>query len=277
MKTSTLFEKHQLETIHNFKKSGQRKVSKCKSPQYGMVVYKTGMCHMLRTLERIKREVNILNSISSSYYPKNYDFLTYSNGAFEIIEEYIDSNSLNDSRYLFNTEANIVDLIIDMIEGLKILWDKNITHRDLKPDNILIRKNMTPVIIDLGIARDNDEESLTKSAQLQGPGTPIYSAPEQIQNKKNSINHRTDFFALGILMAELLIGEHPFNPKITQSGLSIVENILDSNYCLSYGGITPSHGYKRIVDNLLSQQPYMRYRNHYIFKDELLKLKGEQQ
>jgi len=123
MKTSTLFEKHQLETIDNFKKSGQRKVSKCKSPQYGMVVYKTGMCHMLRTLERIKREVNILNSISSSYYPKNYDFLTYSNGAFEIIEEYIDSNSLNDSRYLFNTEANIVDLIVDMIEGLKILWE----------------------------------------------------------------------------------------------------------------------------------------------------------
>ena len=52
---------------------------------------------------------------------------------------------------------------------------------------------------------------MTNTIQASGPCTPIYASPEQLANKKQSIDIRTDFYSLAIIISELIIGEHPFS------------------------------------------------------------------
>lgn len=249
--------------IKELKEGGQKKVFLIEHPEFGRCVYKMGRCSRASSLERIKREVSILKKVNSSYYPKNYDAKFDTNGEFIIFEEYIESESLADviEKYK-NNEKEVLKLLLKLVDGLKIIWDKRIVHRDLKPDNILIKSNGQPVIIDLGIARELDKESLTSTANKHGPCTPIYAAPEQIQNRKNSIDLRTDFFSLGIICPELILGKHPFSTEVTNSGLGIVDNILNGRYELEYNGVCLSSELKEIVKSLLQTEPYQRIRTY---------------
>ena len=92
---------------------------------------------------------------------------------------------------------------------------KAIVHRDIKPANIRVRPDRTPVIIDFGLARHLNLPDLTQTNEGAAIGTPQYFAPEQFDGTKHDIDHRTDLFALGILLYEALTGESPFyNPKM---------------------------------------------------------------
>jgi serine/threonine protein kinase len=80
-------------------------------------------------------------------------------------------------------------------------------HRDIKPDNILFRKDNTPVLVDFGIARAVDSSSqLTTSGMIIG--TPHYMSPEQCQGEK--IDGRSDLYSLGIVLYEMLTGDIPY-------------------------------------------------------------------
>jgi serine/threonine protein kinase len=83
-------------------------------------------------------------------------------------------------------------------------------HRDLKPSNIRVRADRSPVIIDFGLARHLDLPDLTRTAEGAAIGTPLYFSPEQFRGTKHDIDHRTDLFALGILVYQALVGRHPF-------------------------------------------------------------------
>ena len=153
-----------------------------------------------------------------------------------------------------------MDLLIQLVDGLAVLWDKRIVHRDLKPDNILITSDFEPKIIDLGIARFIDYESLTKTIELWGPCTPLYAAPEQLENRKKAIDPRTDQFALGVILARaLLAGVHPFSPEMV-GGDSITENILTSNWAREQLAATASPMMLAMLTRLLGREPYMRFR-----------------
>ena len=94
--------------------------------------------------------------------------------------------------------------------------EKDIVHRDIKPANIRVRPDGSPVIIDFGLARHLMLADLTNTSDGAAIGTPRYFAPEQFDGTKHDIDHRTDLFALGILMYEALTGEPPFySPKMT--------------------------------------------------------------
>jgi len=149
---------------------------------------------------------------------------------------------------------------------LSILWDRNIVHRDLKPRNIIIRPNKLPVIIDLGIARFLDLDSLTNTLNLMGPCTPIYAAPEQLSNRKQLINPRTDFFSLGIILLELLLGHHPFDPRVLKNGNSIVENIAADIFVSPKTSGTCSDPFNDLAIRLLKTNQYQRFRDYQIMQ-----------
>ena len=90
-----------------------------------------------------------------------------------------------------------------------------IVHRDLKPDNIMINTRKEPVIMDFGLARRENlnEAQLTKTGQVIG--TPSYMAPEQVEGNKELIGARTDVYALGVIMYQMLCGELPFKGVVT--------------------------------------------------------------
>ncbi|MBE0647948.1 MAG: serine/threonine protein kinase [Bacteroidales bacterium] len=244
---------------------GQKRVFLAEHPSAGPVVIKRGPIKSFTSLERIKREVELLSELNSDFYPKQYHFnIDVKTKEFEIVEDYIEGNVLRERMKDFCNPKEIFPLLNSLIQGLSIIWDKNIVHRDLKPENIIIRPSGIPCIIDLGIARFLDLESLTKTISPLGPCTPIYAAPEQLTNNKNLIDPRTDFFGLGIIALELYLGVHPFDPNHVGNDFSIVENIMQNIFIVEAGHIKVDDTIAEFASRTLQTQPYNRFRNYHI-------------
>ena len=238
---------------------GQKRVLSADHPDFGAVVIKYGEYGVATRLDRITREVQLLRDIDSRYYPTQHDFLIDPvHREFLVIEERLDAVDLTAASVRFNTDEQILTLLRHLVCGLSVVWERNVVHRDIKPANILITSTNEPRIIDLGIARFLDEASLTHPLALQGPATPIYAAPEQLQNRKVMINHRTDFFLLGVLILELMLGFHPFDPRRVGNSNTLVENLLAGVYVKPEASREPH--LVHFVDNVLDVKPYRRFR-----------------
>ncbi|MCP4550987.1 MAG: serine/threonine protein kinase [Bacteroidetes bacterium] len=254
--------------IKELPSGGQKNVHLAEHPEYGEVVIKRGAITSFTSLERIKREVELLSELNSEYFPKQYHFnIDFKTKEFEIVEDYIEGVILREQMTKPQSTVEIFKLLQSLIKGLSIVWDKNIVHRDLKPENIIIRSNGMPCIIDFGIARFLDLESLTKTIAPYGPCTPIYAAPEQLTNNKNQIDPRTDFFSLGIIALELYLGVHPFSFACIGGKYSIPENIMQNKYALETSSIKSSKEIVELASKTLQTQSYHRFRNYSIFNE----------
>lgn len=244
-------------------RGGQKQVYKGVHPVFGIVAIKIGTFETNSSLERIKREVECLRVIKSPYYPKHYYFnVNEQKREFVIIEEYIASTNLTNAMSSFDSEIKIVSLLNNLCRGLKVLWDMNIVHRDLKPDNILITPAFEPRIIDLGIARFLNFSDLTKTIYPMGPCTPVYASPEQLLNKKEIIDIRSDFFSLGIIMLQLWFGFHPFHPDKVRSDKDIPVNICEGRYLDPKAKEGASDQFVTLIRRLLKSQPFDRFRDY---------------
>jgi serine/threonine-protein kinase len=251
---------------------GQKRVCLAEHPEYGKVVIKRGAITSFTSLERIKREVELLSELDSVFFPKQYHFnIDFKTKEFEIVEDFIEGTTLREQMTTPKSSKEIFKLLHSLIQGLSIVWDRNIVHRDLKPENIIIRTNGMPCIIDFGIARFLDLESLTKTISPYGPCTPIYATPEQLTNNKNQIDPRTDFFSLGIIAIELYLGIHPFSPDCVGGKYSIVENIMQNNYSLKTKTIDSSNEIEFLASKTLQIQSYLRFRNYHQFNEFVAK------
>lgn len=95
--------------------------------------------------------------------------------------------------------------------ALQYLSELELVHRDIKPENILFGKDPNvPILVDFGLVRDLAAESLTASHMARGPGTPLYSPPEQLNNQKELIDWRSDQFALGATLCVAAFDFHPY-------------------------------------------------------------------
>ncbi|NTV13450.1 MAG: protein kinase [Desulfobulbaceae bacterium] len=249
--------------LKTFKDTGQKKVYLVCHKQDGMtVIIKIGKSPSRDLFLRAKREVEVQNSVDSQYYPKNYDFILFDGNEFIIVEEYIESEALSDCFDKFIEPLDILKLLKHMICGLDLIWKSKITHRDLKPDNILIKVDNTPVIIDLGIVLAEDKTMLTSICSPFGPCTPSYAAPEQLKNRRADIDHRTDQFVLGIDILQLIgKGNHPFDPMFIGYGMNIPENIIYENFKKDLLDDPKFAPMKHLVVKLLAPEPFKRFRN----------------
>ena len=114
------------------------------------------------------------------------------------LEDAMESNGFKDYDHIF-------DIVRQIAEGLSHAHSRNIIHRDVKPANIMMAEGKVPKIADFGLARFTDSNLTTTGTVL---GTPNYMSPEQIRGRK--IDGRSDLFALGIILYEMLTGEKPF-------------------------------------------------------------------
>lgn len=249
--------------IKELQQGGQKTVYLAEHPELGLVVIKKGPIKSFTSLERIRREVELLSELNSEYYPQQYHFnIDVKTKEFEIIEDYIEGKVLRESMSEFRSPKDIFALLNSLVQGLSIIWGKNIVHRDLKPENIIIRPSGVPCIIDLGIARFLDLESLTMTISPVGPCTPIYASTEQLTNNKSIIDIRSDFFSLGIIVLELYLGFHPFDPAYLNNHFSIIENIMQNKYLLEYGDIKRDQSISDLASKTLQAQPFERFRNY---------------
>ncbi|MEM9302793.1 MAG: protein kinase [Pseudomonadota bacterium] len=98
-------------------------------------------------------------------------------------------------------------ILRDLAGALGHIHDRGFVHRDIKPSNVLFNGAGQPVLVDFGIAKSTDEETALTMAGLS-TGTPAYMSPEQIRGQP--VDARSDLYALGILLYEMLTGSTPF-------------------------------------------------------------------
>lgn len=243
------------------KRGGQKAAYKVNHAEYGPSALKIGKYSGPRDLERIRREVSVLQELDSDFYPENFEFnVNDDSQEFLILEEWIDSTPLSGAWGRFTSPLEKLIFIRSLFDVLSILWDKDIVHRDVKPDNVLVRPDGEPVVIDLGIARLLDMESLTMTLAQMGPCTPLYAAPEQLTNRKTAIDWRADQFNLGILTAQFFLnGSHPFNPETVGEGESTVRNLIEGRWSIAQLE-THAPRIAELTQRMLGNEPYMRFR-----------------
>ncbi len=100
----------------------------------------------------------------------------------------------------------ILEIAIQVCEGLQAAHDKGIIHRDVKPSNILLDVHGRVRIVDFGLAAIKGSEHLTKTGSTLG--TIGYMSPEQVQGRET--DHRSDLFSLGVVLYELITKQNPF-------------------------------------------------------------------
>ena len=130
------------------------------------------------------------------------------NNQLFIVMEFVEGKTLRDKKDSMS-EKQILEIGIQVAEGLAAAHDKGIVHRDIKPENIMVRKDGIAQIMDFGLAKlykDSNVSRLTKAGSTVG--TMGYMSPEQVQGL--DVDHRTDIFSLGVVLYELLAGESPF-------------------------------------------------------------------
>lgn len=126
-------------------------------------------------------------------------------GRMFIVMEYVEGQTLRDRAQPF-TLKQIIEIGIQVADGLAAAHEKGIVHRDIKTENIMIRKDGIVQIMDFGLAKLRGASRLTKEGSTIG--TVGYMSPEQVQGLET--DHRTDLFSLGVVLYELIAGEQPF-------------------------------------------------------------------
>jgi serine/threonine protein kinase/Tfp pilus assembly protein PilF len=142
------------------------------------------------------------------------------------ITQYCDEHRLT-------TRARL-DLFTQVCNAIQHAHQKGIIHRDIKPSNILVTLHdgmPVPKVIDFGIAKATSDQRLTDktlfTAFEQFMGTPAYMSPEQAEMSGLDIDTRTDIYALGVLLYELLTGVTPFNPEeFRKAGLDEIRRMI---------------------------------------------------
>ena len=256
------------------------------------------------TIGRVQREIKILDKINSPLFPKiitdtfvarsileqyidNLQSAAHSLGdkhselkdeylakikAYQdkpirpfylTVEEFIEN--ITWPEFIDNTtELQKYTFVENCFTALTVLWENKIAHRDLKPDNILIRPDFSPVIIDLGIAKSFNEGTVDLTPGFyKNPHTIRFASPEQILDRKDEITYKSDQYSIGLIAYYLLCKKFPFGNIDDIGPDELIKNMLNFNYTsITSAGGQCCEEFENFIIKLIRPEPHQRYRTH---------------
>jgi hypothetical protein len=177
---------------------------------------------------RLLREPEVQQGIGHENVVRLYESFR-ERDEFFLVMEYIDGRSLariihHESGPMSFEQAR--GYFEQVLHGVEHLHSLGIVHRDIKPSNILVDRNGVAKLADFGIAKFTWEGDRT--ATRMGLGTPQYMSPEQVSG--SGIDHRSDIYALGITLYEMLTGRRPFahEGSTPMAYVQVIQDVLNT-------------------------------------------------
>jgi eukaryotic-like serine/threonine-protein kinase len=232
---------------------------------------------------RFEREAKLLASLNHPNIAAIYG-LHESGGAHFLAMELVRGRRLTDEIARGLTVSRVLEIAVAIADGLAAAHRQHVTHRDLKPDNIMIGEDHRPRILDFGLAKlggaalsgssyDSPTTLRDDRATQVGSllGTVAYMSPEQAEGKP--VGPRSDIFSLGIVLYEMTTGRHPFGGD---NSVSILTAILRDTPApvVDLEPATPAR-LDRIIRRCLEKNADARYADASELRDDLMALAAE--
>jgi serine/threonine protein kinase len=207
--------------------------------------------------DRFQRELQIGQKLDHPHVMKVYE--DGDRSQVYMVMEWVEGRLL---RQLLNEQKKLpperaVKIALGIAEALDYIHKHGVVHRDLKPENIMIDADDNIKLIDFGIASNAGSRRLTFAKFSQTMGTPDYISPEQVKGKRGDA--RSDIYALGVMLYEMLTGRVPF----TGANPFVIMNDRLLNNPVPPREIDPSISpqLQEIIYRALERDPANRYPN----------------
>ena len=217
------------------------------------------------TRRRFQREAHAVAKLRHPNILEIFDYSGVEAPESYIVTEFIRGRTLK--HFLLDHAIPVAEvaamIVTEICRAVSHAHTEGVIHRDIKPDNIMIRSDGLLKLMDFGIAQIVDVTRLTVTGQLLG--SPAYMAPEQIDGRPQDV--RTDVFSLGTLLYELCTGELPFRGK---NAHEILKRIAEGVFA-DPEAINPAlgDGLARILRRALAHRPDDRYADVPAFMESL--------
>lgn len=204
------------------------------------------------SFERLMAEFKLLYDIDDRAVAEIYDFRVTSQYCY-IAMEYFPLGHLGSHIEQRLTVEEALHYAREIAHGLSIIHTAGVVHRDLKPGNLMLRSDDTVALIDFGISRSALVANTPADGSSEIAGTPYYMSPEQASG--TATDERTDLYALGVILYQLLTGEKPYVGTTT-------EEILSQHKEAPLPALPAALGiYQPLLNKLLAKDPAQRYGN----------------
>lgn len=236
---------------------------------------------MFKDADRIRRFVQEAKAASALNHPNIITIyeIEQADSIQFIATEFIDGETLRERIRRAPLKLDeVLDVCAQIASALSAAHAAGIVHRDIKPDNIMLRHDGIVKVLDFGLAKLTeqtadviDTEAATRAAGMTEPGvvmgTALYMSPEQARGK--TVDARTDIFSLGVVLYETVTGRLPFEGSTSSEVLASILGDKEPQPLARYAREVPAE-LERIVEKALRKDRDERYQT---VKDLLLDLK----
>ncbi len=203
--------------------------------------------------ERFIREARTLARLRSHESIVTVHDIAKSGKFYYMAMEYLGGRTLKQVLTADGLQQPVIDVLRPLASALAYAHRAGIVHRDIKPSNIIFNDDGKPVLTDFGIAKRRDKSELTLTHTHVVVGTMEYMAPEQFFGSE--LDARTDLYALGVVLVEMLTGRHPFETDESDFSKILAQRMQDATPRLP-----PQHSnWQPVIDRLLTRNPDDRY------------------
>ncbi len=218
-------------------------------------------------LEQFRREAKSAARLKHPYIINIHDVVSEGDKEY-IVMEYVEGITLKD--YLQSNKLSVnavLEIAVRLADALQHAHCKNIIHCDIKPQNILIDKNLNPKIADFGIAKMVSNQTMVYTSTVMG--SVHYLSPEQSTGDRITV--RSDVYSLGVVLFEMLTGKVPFDAD-NAVAVARMHSEKPAPPLSDYLDQVPE-GLQKILDKAMAKKPNDRYINAGALRRDLLDLK----